>query len=246
MNSSRISEIEQLAAALAGGATLELYLTPKPGLVDRADRGSHPDLSLAVMEQSLKITAGYLEELKDSLMRGESFEQQMAIGQRTEQEMLGTLGTNTHKGYLFLSGLLLVAAWQTPTSNELSLRSTIAALAVDFFKAGEPDSTNGGLARGRYRAGGIVGEALNGLPSLFNEALPAYLAAIKRHNCFRRASFAMLGRLMQTVEDTTTLHRGGTFGLARIRRDGRELERIVAENGDSISFLKGLTPTISA
>jgi triphosphoribosyl-dephospho-CoA synthase len=45
---------------------------------------------------------------------------------------------------------------------------------------------------------------------------------------------------MQTVEDTTTLHRGGIAGLERVRRDGRELERIVAEGGDGVAFLERL------
>ncbi|MRR10391.1 2-(5'-triphosphoribosyl)-3'-dephospho CoA synthase, partial [bacterium] len=55
MNSSRIVEIERFAQALVKGAAMGLYLTPKPGLVDLADRGSHPDLSLEKMERSLHI-----------------------------------------------------------------------------------------------------------------------------------------------------------------------------------------------
>ena len=34
---------------------MELYLTPKPGLVDLADNGSHPDLSVPIMERSIGI-----------------------------------------------------------------------------------------------------------------------------------------------------------------------------------------------
>ena len=60
MNSLRLSGLERLADGLARGAALELYLTPKPGLVDLADCGSHPDLSLAVMERSIRIVLGGL------------------------------------------------------------------------------------------------------------------------------------------------------------------------------------------
>ncbi len=57
MHCLRISELEELASALVRGTTRELYLTPKPGLVDRADSGSHPDLSLPIMEQSIGYVA---------------------------------------------------------------------------------------------------------------------------------------------------------------------------------------------
>ena len=41
--------------------------------------------------------------------------------------------------------------------------------------------------------------------------------------------FATLARLMQSVEDTTALHRCGRSGLARLREDGARLEHLVAE-----------------
>jgi len=47
------------------------------------------------------------------------------------------------------------------------------------------------------------------------------------------ASFAMLARLMQTVEDTTALHRCGLAGLERIREDGARLERLWPERSGS-------------
>lgn len=240
MNSSHRSETEQLATALAEGAALELYLTPKPGLVDLADCGSHQDLSLATMERSLRFIADYLRDLLGSLQAGEPFASQAQIGKRVEQTMLQVLGTNTHKGYIFLSGLLLVARWRSASPHEQALQSSVSSLARLFFDGGEESGTNGGQVRGRYRAGGIVREALDGLPALFDEALPAYRGAVAQGRCFTRASFAMLARLMQTVEDTTTLHRGGVLGLHRIRRDGRELERLLEEDGDFMPFLNRL------
>jgi triphosphoribosyl-dephospho-CoA synthase len=240
MNSSAITASVRLAASLAAGARLELYLTPKPGLVDLADNGSHPDLSFSLMERSLLLIEGYLELLLRSLQAGEPFREQVAIGKMTEERMLRELGTNTHKGYLFLSGLLLVAAWQAPAPDDRSVRNRIISLAELFFENSRPLATNGGQARGRFRSGGIVAEALAGLPALFDAALPAHTDALRRHGCVTKAAFAMLGRLMQTVEDTTSLHRGGEAGLARIRKDGRELEQIIAAEGDCIPFLEGL------
>ena len=48
----------------------------------------------------------------------------------------------------------------------------------------------------------------------------------------------MLARLMQHVEDTTSLHHCGTIGLGRVRRDGAALERIVAAGEDPRPFLR--------
>jgi triphosphoribosyl-dephospho-CoA synthetase len=238
MRSLRFSELERFAGALVMGATLELHLTPKPGLVDLADCGSHPDLSFSRMERSLHFLTGYLQELLHSLAAGEPFDHQAAIGMRNENEMLDALGTNTHKGYLFLSGLFLVARWREPSLNKRRFRWTIASLAGDFFDRQREVATNGRRARDRFGAGGIVREARSGFPTLFDEALPAYHQANDRHGSFITASFAMLGRLMQTVEDTTTLHRCGALGLARIKRDGRQIERIIEAGGDCVPFLQ--------
>lgn len=240
MNSSRIFEIERFAQALVKGAAMELYLTPKPGLVDQADSGSHTDLTLAKMERSLHILGDYLAELVRSLVDGERFLCQAIIGRRAEQVMLDEIGTNTHKGYIFLSGLLLTARWHAGSDDPDRLAGKVASLAGDHFAHREEEKTNGHGVRQRYGSGGIVREALEGLPSLFSCAVPAYLDAIDRVGCFTAASFAMLARLMQTVDDTTTLHRCGTMGLARIKRDGQLLERTAMEGGELIPLLAEL------
>ena len=240
MNPSRIVEIERFAQALVKGAAMGLCLTPKPGLVDLADRGSHPDLNLEKMERSLHIVADYLAELIRSLAAGEHDHCRTAIGRRAEEAMFEELGTNTHKGYMFLSGLLLISRWHAGTNDESLLRGAVQAAAGRYFSAQGEDATNGRSARLRYGAGGVVREALGGLPSLFGCGVPAYLDAIERTGCFTTASFATLSRLMQNVEDTTTLHRGGTMGLARVKRDGQTLERIIGDGGDPRSFLTEL------
>lgn len=225
---------------LVKGVVMELYMTPKPGLVDLRDCGSHRDLSLATMEQSIRIIGEYIDQICLSLVSGEDFSRQVAIGKRTEQAMIDTLGTNTHKGYLFLSGLLLVAYWHAASPDENCLREQVALLAREFFAVQGEHATNGHQQRRLYGAGGIVQEALNGLPALFDEAVPVYLAAIERHGRPKTASFAMLARLMQTVDDTTTLHRCGTMGLSRIKRDGRKIEQFIDQDVDCEPFLLDL------
>ncbi len=240
MHCSRISELEKLAASLVKGANMELYLTPKPGLVDRADSGSHPDLSLLIMERSIAYVSDYLDEIVCSLANDEPFVFQKNIAIRAEQCLLDNLGTNTHKGFIFLSGMLLIAHWHASSSDEQSVRMTLSSLSRDFFKTGGEITSNGQQARKKFNAGGIVLESINGFPSVFDEALPVFRTAMQQHGCFETASFAMLARLMQTVEDTTTLHRAGPEGLSRVKRDGQRLEQIIASGDDYISHLSEL------
>ena len=239
----RIQQLEpfhdpkDLALDLALGGYLELYLTPKPGLVDLDNCGSHPDLSVPRMIASLEIVTRYLLELCGALCCGESLETQVRLGVAAEDAMQEKVGTNCHRGYIFLSGLLLSASFQAPALDEGLLSEAISDVAVRFFQRGECGLSNGSRVRNRFQAGGVRTEVLSGLPSLFEQALPVFRDQMAAGASRERAVYAMLGRLMQTVEDTTALHRCGVAGLRTLRRDGRELERLVAGGQDYISFL---------
>lgn len=230
-------DVRELALDLVRGAFLELYLTPKPGLVDLNDSGSHRDLSLPTMETSLMIVSRYLAELAASLSRGEEFGEQVRLGVAAERSMLEAAGANCHKGYIFLSGLFLVAASRASSREEGGIAGEVARLAGRFFSESGSAESNGSRACSAYRAAGVRGEALAGFPSLFGAALPAFRGELASGGNRGGAVYAMLGRLMATVEDTTALHRCGSEGLATVREDGRRLERLVAERGDFIGFL---------
>jgi len=229
------SRLEKLATDLVRGAFMELYLTPKPGLVDMCDSGAHPDLSVSRMEESLKIVALYLMDLSRAVSTGEDIAAQVELGVAAERAVQRAIGSSCHKGYIFLGGLVLCASAGEPKGDETALRAAIASLAASFFEMGEPGSTT--RVRNRFQGGGIRDEALAGLPSLFEQALPVFRREISNGGNRGSAVFAMLGRLMQTVEDSTTLRSGGRSGLKTVREDGRYLERLVAERDDFISFL---------
>jgi triphosphoribosyl-dephospho-CoA synthase len=71
-------------------------------------------------------------------------------------------------------------------------------------------------------------------------ALPAYRKALRAGGSAQHAAFFMLSRLMQTVEDTTALHRCGRPGLAQLQRDGRLLEATLTEGFDPVPLLTKL------
>ena len=159
-------------------------------------------------------------------------------------------------GYIFLCGLLLVAACDAldvsadgATSHVsppdlagcrrlTGLRRAVRALAAEFFtRDGAPAPSNGTRARLLHGVDGIRAEALAGLPSVFDAGLPAFEDALARWGDTTTASYALLGVLMQRVEDTTAIHRCGPDGLARLRRDGRTLAALVASGTDPVPQL---------
>jgi triphosphoribosyl-dephospho-CoA synthetase len=290
-----------LAGALVLGARAEVDLTPKPGLVDRFDCGSHPDLDHARMMRSIELLPQYYAELirlrtgagrcpaeRDTPRRpagstagretcgGRSVAAAVAViepasslaacidaGRRAEARMQETVGTNAHRGYIFLSGLLLLAAcdmaegargrdgspsggrsgfeaWSTPGAGaiagrgpEAALRRAVASAAREFFAVAPTAGTDlpGARVRDAHGLGGVRTEALAGLPSVFEAGLRSYLAALDAGSPKERAAFHALAALMQTVEDTTAVLRGGLDGLARLRCDGAALEALL-ERGD--------------
>lgn len=229
--------LERLSAALADGLLRELWLTPKPGLVDREDCGSHPDLTLPIMERSVARVGAALDALAESAASGEPLERQIAIGRDAERRMLAEAGTNTHRGAVYLAGLLLLARHRAGGDGERPLREALSAVAGEVAASSRPRATHGEAVRERFAVGGVLAEAAAGLPSVFRVALPVLRARLRRGDGVERASFAALARLMQTVEDTTALHRCGAAGLARLRRDGARLERL-ADAGEHLPFLR--------
>ncbi len=243
MNCLALSDLERFAAALADGLKAELYLTPKPGLVDLLDSGSHSDLSLLLMSRSVGQLREYLAELAIALSQQRSFAELQRIGLRAEQRMLTELGSNCHRGGIFLTGLLLSAYAECGSDDPEPLSNAVAVLAQRYFQQTRVCDSNGQKARNRYRSGGIIAECLNGLPGLFQVALPSILA---NSGNFANGCYLAMARLMMTCDDTTTLHRGGQTGLARLRKAGAELERQILLDLDPEPLLRRMNEDFCA
>ncbi len=234
--------IRVLAASLVAGARIELELTPKPGLVDRLDCGSHPDLSFNAMSQSIDLLPAYFEDLLDHAGPSD-LPSCVEAGRRAERRMIETVGTNTHKGYIFLAGLVLLAARMGAGPEDL--RRQVAGMAERILgprlRQDGPDRSatpsHGARVRADHAVGGIYREALLGLPSVFDAGLPVLAAAPGRS---ARSKYRLMAALMQTVEDTTAVHRCGLAGLVRLRSDGVRLQRLVEDGGDYLSWLAAL------
>lgn len=236
---------EQLAERLVQGAQRELDLTPKPGLVDRHDAGAHPDLSYAKMQDSIALLPEYFDALLGAVRRKASLEDLVRVGREAEARMAAAIQSNAHKGYLFLAGLLLLGASQGDGS-EASLRASIAEFSARFFVHHEARNTHGAELRTRLAVGGIRVEAEAGLPSVFDVGLPNYRESLASGCDGERAAWHLMALLMQRVEDTTTLQRGGPEGLVRLKTDGAKLQRLLEQGRDPRPFLTDLNHDYTA
>ena len=101
-------------ARLACQALLyEVATTPKPGLVDRANSGSHRDMDFFTFQASAAALWPYFARCAEigmdthSLPPEETFSRLRTPGKLAEGDMLrATAGVNTHKGAIFSMGIL--------------------------------------------------------------------------------------------------------------------------------------------
>lgn len=237
--SPTLSPTQELAALLVAGLQWELDLTPKPGLVDRRDNGSHQDLNYPLMARSIRLLERYFFDCAADLEAGHDLGRLRQRGIAAERAMLEQLGANTHRGAIFLGGLLLGAVHAAAARDSATVSVAVADTARRLFEAGLPAGTPGSEARARYGAGGIIREALRGFPSVFEVGVPALRDAGRLGFDWRDGLFLAMARLMQTVEDTTALRRCGPAGVACLQRDGAKLETLLLDGGDPVVFLTG-------
>ncbi|HEX4916737.1 MAG TPA: triphosphoribosyl-dephospho-CoA synthase, partial [Limnobacter sp.] len=89
----------------------EVDLPLKPGLVCPDDPGSHNDMDLHTFMRSVDALQGYFHDCFNLGAQGADFRPLQLRGVQAERAMLAaTQGVNTHKGAIFLMGLLSAAA----------------------------------------------------------------------------------------------------------------------------------------
>ena len=120
----RIADVPALAEA---ALWQELELTPKPGLVDKLNNGSHRDMDHALFARSIAAITPWFARFAElgNAHADKPADAQLRIirpmGMACEQAMYAaTNGVNTHKGGIFALGLLCFAAGRV---NNLSADS---------------------------------------------------------------------------------------------------------------------------
>ncbi len=241
--------------ALARCALLaEAEAAPKPGLVDPVTSGAHPDMDISTFRASAAALEPFFIAFarRGLVARGAPPDALLAgirpLGLEAEAAMLqATGGINTHKGAIFLFGVLCFACGRLasegapltadaacgeaarlarPALAELpALASAMHESSVTLesgvmLESGatlESSVTHGLRAYRLTGARGARGEAAEGFPHVRALSLPAYRALLSSGVSENDALCHTLMTLIAAVDDTNALARGGTAGAAYAR-----------------------------
>lgn len=230
----------ELAQAAHASLLDELYTTPKPGLVDRNNNGSHPDMDVALFEKSADALVPYFRDAVLLGMEGCGMERLRGRGIKAETEMFAaTGGVNTHKGMIYSMGLLLAGMGRCLAEGGLCIEHA-ASLAKEDAEAQlertlDAPVTNGGAAYKKYGARGATGEAASGFPGAIY--CLSRLTYYRESGCDEPAALTLCDS-MSSLEDTNLLHRGGRDGLEYVRREAGRISMM--PEADRIEALQGL------
>jgi triphosphoribosyl-dephospho-CoA synthase len=202
----------------------ELRVSPKPGLVTPRDAGAHADMDHATFLAGIGALRDAFPAIARAAMAGAPFDVLRELGVRAEARMLAaTRGVNTHRGAIFMLGLLSAAAGRLAADGAppepRALRETIHRVYGPGIVRELPPAagTHGAVVAARHRVGGARAEAAAGLPHLFDVAFPALVASLARGASRRAAAVECLMSAIAVLPDTNLLYRGGAAGLAFAR-----------------------------
>lgn len=219
------AEVDAEAVATAAVSSLleEVNATPKPGLVDRRNNGSHKDMDLPMFTASALALKPYFQEcfiIGRTQSQEEIFPSLRQAGLRAEKTMYqSTGGVNTHKGSIFTIGILcgsIGSLWSAVAPYPLpeAVFQQCALLAAPYVTADLSHLAGVTAGERLYLTRGITGargEAAAGFPSV-KKALALFrqqkAAGAEQNDALLRTLLYLIAH----VDDTNLLHRGGPEG----------------------------------
>ena len=211
-------------ARLACQALLyEVAVTPKPGLVDRANSGSHQDMDFFTFQASAAALWPYFETCAEigmdtrQLLPEQTFARLRVPGMMAEGEMLrSTGGVNTHKGAIFSLGILCAAlgrmGWEYADKPEWLLyecsQMTAGLVEKDFAGlTAENAKTAGQKLYLRHGITGVRGQAEAGFPAVLKVGLPKLEEGLSKGLSINDAGCAALLSMLAAAADTNIISR---------------------------------------
>lgn len=230
---------ERIPSLACRALIYEVNVTPKPGLVDRLNNGSHRDMDIFSFASSAVSLYPYFEncvrlgyDLADRPAQ-ETFEAIRPLGMEAEGMMLdATDGVNTHKGAIFSMGLLTAAAGRQKSAYAVSTdavlktcREMVAGLTSrDFNKLTEKTAhTAGQRFYLKYGITGVRGEAEAGFPLISQYGLPLLKEGLRSGLSVNDAGCAALIGIMAKNVDTNIIQRGGLEALRDVQEKSSKL-----------------------
>lgn len=194
----------------------ELELSPKPGLVDPYDTGSHSDMDYALMSRSIDSLRVFFQKLASAAFESENLDNHTLreLGIEAEAQMMeATGGVNTHRGAIFSMGLAVAAAARIISGkSSQSLGDEIASIARSF--PSPPDNTHGQTVKRQFGISGALENAMTGYATLLRNWLPFYRNTPKTDNdCLR-----LLMKIISELDDSNAIYRAGMEKANEARR----------------------------
>lgn len=201
----------------------EVTTTPKPGLVDRRNSGSHKDMDVFTFMDSAAALYPYFESCartgRETAAQPapETFKALRPLGCEAEGEMLeATGGVNTHKGAVFSVGIVCAALgrldralWSDPARVLAEVSAMTAGLTAGDFEGvtAENATTAGQKLYVQYGITGVRGQVEAGLPAVLKVGLPALEAGRAMGYDFDCAGGGALLAILANSTDTNIIAR---------------------------------------
>ena len=195
----------------------EVATTPKPGLVDRRNSGSHRDMDIFTFLSSAAALGPYFDactrcgRTTADKPPAETFAALRPLGCQAEGVMLdATHGVNTHKGAIFSVGVVCAALgrldradWARPDRVLAEAAAMTAGLTErDFANVTRENAvTVGQRLYVEYGITGVRGQVEAGLPAVLHTGLPALENGLAAgHSLERSGCGALLAMLADSVD----------------------------------------------
>jgi holo-ACP synthase/triphosphoribosyl-dephospho-CoA synthase len=205
----------------------EVSLTPKPGLVDRNNNGSHKDMDfLSFVNSSSALSPYFLKLAKIGYgYTDRDFTKVLPlireIGLEMERVMFkSTNSVNTQKGIIFLLGLSIFSASNTIATKGLfdindfsnTIKYICKDLVVNELYKNNLNVTHGEKIFNESGISGVRGEAEKGLPTVLDYGLPELEKNLEGidyadDKIMNRALTKTLLRIMSVNDDTNIIFR---------------------------------------
>ncbi|MDO4546715.1 MAG: triphosphoribosyl-dephospho-CoA synthase CitG [Clostridia bacterium] len=203
----------------------EVCTTPKPGLVDCMNNGSHEDMDIFTFMSSASALWPYFEKCALTGMRtasqpaGDTFEALRWEGERAEGIMFdATNGVNTHKGAIFSLGIVCAAVgrleredWSHPEIILRECANMTRGITNRDFEGVNVDNarTIGEKLYAEYGITGVRGQVEAGFPTVLEKGLPTLEGGLSRGLSVNESGCAALLAIMSEATDTNLISRGG-------------------------------------
>ncbi|MCQ8895206.1 triphosphoribosyl-dephospho-CoA synthase [Limnobacter humi] len=211
---------ENLAASASVALYRELALYPKPGLVSFRDNGSHRDMTAHTFLRSIHALRPYFADMVTLGAQLATFRTLQDRGIQAEVDMLkATGGINTHRGAIFMLGLLCASAGllqaRAMRLSAENLRDCLQMAWGDELeqKSRQVRNTRGYLLGRQHGLRSAAEEAARGFPCIFEVGLPALRAAQQYHLHPDEQQRRLFLALLSHIDDTNLVNRGGMAGL---------------------------------